>query len=46
MAASTQMAIFWIVAPCSLAEDYRRFSYQRGLLIALMMEAARPLKRW
>jgi hypothetical protein len=39
-AASMKMAVFWVVAPCSLVEDYRRF---RGvcclLLIALMMEA-------
>jgi hypothetical protein len=28
------MAIFWVVAPCSLVEVYQRF-------IALMMEAAR-----
>jgi hypothetical protein len=32
------MAVFWVVAPCSLVEVYRRF---RGPLIALMMEAAR-----
>jgi hypothetical protein len=28
-----KMAVFWVVAPCSLVEVYRRF-------IALMMEAA------
>jgi hypothetical protein len=34
-----KMALFWVFAPCSLVEIYRRF---RGacLLIALMMEAA------
>jgi hypothetical protein len=31
-----KMVVFWVVAPCSLAEVYRRF---RGA-IALMMEAA------
>jgi hypothetical protein len=31
------MAVFWVVAPCSLVEIYRRF---RGAYIALMMEAA------
>jgi hypothetical protein len=25
-AASTKMAVFWVVAPCSLVEVYRRFS--------------------
>jgi hypothetical protein len=29
------MAVFWVVAPCSLVEVYQHF------LIALMMEAAR-----
>jgi hypothetical protein len=24
-AASTKMAVFWVVAPCSLVEVYRRF---------------------
>jgi hypothetical protein len=35
-----KMAVFWVVAPYSLVEVYRRF---RGTccLIALMMEAAR-----
>jgi hypothetical protein len=28
------MAVFWVIAPCSLVEVYQRF-------IALMMEAAR-----
>jgi hypothetical protein len=32
-AARNKMAVFWIVAPCSLVEVYQR-------LIALMMEAA------
>jgi hypothetical protein len=31
-----KMAVFWVVAPCSLVEVYKRF---RGR-IALMMEAA------
>jgi hypothetical protein len=39
MAVSTKMAVFWVVAPYSLVEVYRRFRGQR--LIALMMEAAR-----
>jgi hypothetical protein len=34
-AASMKMAVFWVVAPCSLVEVYRRFE-----LIAQMMEAA------
>jgi hypothetical protein len=40
----TKMAVFWVVAPCSLVEYYRRFKdvccvhYQ--VLIALMMEVA------
>jgi hypothetical protein len=46
-AASMKMAVFWVVAPCSLVEVYRRFrgacrlhhqGDKRGLLIALMME--------
>jgi hypothetical protein len=37
-----KMAVFWVVAPCSLVEIYRRFKdacclYHQG---ALMMEAA------
>jgi hypothetical protein len=46
-AVSTKMAVFWVVAPCSLVEVYQRFRgpcclhHQLGLLIALMMEAAR-----
>jgi hypothetical protein len=38
MAASMRMAVFWVVAPCSLVEVYQRF---RGAccLIALMMDA-------
>jgi hypothetical protein len=41
------MAVFWVVAPCSLVEVYQRFRgpcclhHQEDLLIALMMEAAR-----
>jgi hypothetical protein len=41
------MAVFWVVAPCSLVGVYQRFGdisarfLTRGLLIALMMEAAR-----
>jgi hypothetical protein len=34
-AASMQMAIFWVVAPCSLVEVYRGFR-----AITLMVEAA------
>jgi hypothetical protein len=26
MAASMNIAVFWFVSPCSLAEDYRRFT--------------------
>jgi hypothetical protein len=26
MAASMNMSVFWVVAPCSLVEFYRRFS--------------------
>jgi hypothetical protein len=37
-AANMKMAVFWIVAPCSLVEVYRRF---RGTYNALMMEVAR-----
>jgi hypothetical protein len=33
-----QMAVFWVVAPCTLVEVYRSFS--GALIIALMMEAA------
>jgi hypothetical protein len=32
------MAVFWVVAACSLVEVYQ---HTRGLLIARMMEAAR-----
>jgi hypothetical protein len=41
------MAAFWVVAPCSLVEVYRRFrspcclhNQSDGILIALMMDAA------
>jgi hypothetical protein len=44
----SKIAVFWVVAPCSLAEVYQRFRYPYCLhhlgdesLIALMMEAAR-----
>jgi hypothetical protein len=42
---STKMAVFWVVAPCSLVEVYQRFRgpcclHHQGD-IALMMEAAR-----
>jgi hypothetical protein len=45
MAVSTKMAVFWIVAPCSLVEVYHRFRgpcclHYQGL-ITLMMEAPR-----
>jgi hypothetical protein len=46
---AVKMAVFWVVAPCSLVKVYRRFrdacclhhqgDNPRGLLIALMMEA-------
>jgi hypothetical protein len=47
-AASVKMAVFWVVAPCSLVEVYRRFRgacclhYQGDVtsLTALMVEAA------
>jgi hypothetical protein len=41
------MAVFWVVAPCSLVEVYQRFRgpsclhHQGDEFIALMMEAAR-----
>jgi hypothetical protein len=39
-----KMAVFWVVAPCSLLEVYRRFSgacrLHHQVLIALMIEAA------
>jgi hypothetical protein len=39
------MAVFWVVAPCSLVEVYQRFRgpccLHHQLLIVLMMEAAR-----
>jgi hypothetical protein len=40
------MAVFWVVAPCSLVEVYQRFRgtcclhHQGASIIALMMEAA------
>jgi hypothetical protein len=43
MVASMKMAVFWVVAPCSLVEVYRCFRGACCLhhpLIALMMEAA------
>jgi hypothetical protein len=44
-----KIAVFWVVAPCSLVEIYQRFRgpcclHHQG--VALMMEAAKPLKRW
>jgi hypothetical protein len=45
-AVSMKMAVFWVVAPCSLVEVYRRFRgscclhHQGDEIIALMMEAA------
>jgi hypothetical protein len=38
VAVSTKMAVFWVVVPCSLVVSNR--FHARGLLIALMMEAA------
>jgi hypothetical protein len=45
---SLLMAVFWVVPPCSLVDVYKRFRGScclhhqgDGLLIALMMEAAR-----
>jgi hypothetical protein len=39
-----KMAVFWVVAPCSLVEVYRRFrrlqTFYHQKIIALMMEAA------
>jgi hypothetical protein len=58
------MTVFWVVAPCSLGEVYRRFKgacclhhqgdegrvvWQKSTnvsVIALMIEAEAPLKRW
>jgi hypothetical protein len=36
------MAVFWVVAPCSLVEVYQRFRglYCSNNIIAVMMEAA------
>jgi hypothetical protein len=34
-----KMAVFWVVAPCSLVEVYRRFR----AIIALMMEGSKHL---
>jgi hypothetical protein len=39
MVASVKMAVFWVVAPCSLVEVYQRFGGACNLA-ALMMEAA------
>jgi hypothetical protein len=39
-AVSTKMAVFWVVAPCSLVEVYKCFR-----VIALMMEAARTSEK-
>jgi hypothetical protein len=44
-----KIAVFWVVAPCSLVEVYQRFRgpcclHHQGELIALMMEAARTQK--
>jgi hypothetical protein len=36
-----KMAVFWIVAPCSLVEVYRRFG---GGLIALTIEAEKSFE--
>jgi hypothetical protein len=36
------MAVFWVVAPCSLVEVYQRFEVLApSIIIALMMETAR-----
>jgi hypothetical protein len=38
-----KIAVFWVVAPCSLVEVYRRFraaSIIRAMIMVLMMEAA------
>jgi argininosuccinate synthase len=45
-AASMKMYVFWLVAPCSLVEVFRRFnqSLARSLLIVLTMEAASTFK--
>jgi hypothetical protein len=42
-AVGTKMAVFWVVAPCSLVEVYQRFRgpFCLHYQIALMMEAAR-----
>jgi hypothetical protein len=45
-AVSMKIAVFWVVAPCSLVEVYQRFRgprclHHQGDEIALMMEAAR-----
>jgi hypothetical protein len=41
-AVSTKMAVFWVVAPCSLVEVYQPSEVLAAFMIrALMMEAAR-----
>jgi hypothetical protein len=44
-AVSMKMAVFWVVAPCSLVEVYQRSEVLAApiirAMIALMMEAAR-----
>jgi hypothetical protein len=40
------MAVFWVIAPCSLVEVHQRFRgpcclHHQGLIIGLMMETAR-----
>jgi hypothetical protein len=46
MAVGTKMAVFWVVAPCSLVEIYNisedlAASIIRAIIITLKMEAAR-----
>jgi hypothetical protein len=37
-----KMAVFWVIAPCSLVKAYRRFRY--AYIIALIMEAVSTSK--
>jgi hypothetical protein len=41
MTVNTKMAVFWVVAPCSLVAVYQRPAASSIRAIALMMEAAR-----
>jgi hypothetical protein len=42
-AVSTKMAVFWVVAPCSLVEVYRRFGGTAASIIRTMPNNFNPL---